>query len=112
MDQQSAPRARGAPKHEGKKMRVPAAILLATLVATPAFAIDVVSGSGAVVKNGAGLNVVNGDPCDGRLEAACLSREEDRRPGRTEFAPAVEQTEEPDPEYEPPTDIETVNRVY
>ncbi len=77
-------------------MRVPAAILLATLVATPAFAIDIVSGSGSVIKNGAGLNVVNGDPCAGRMEAACLSREDDRR-----SAPTVEdvvQVNEPPPE--------------
>lgn len=101
MDQQSAPRARGAPKHEGKKMRVPAAILLATLVATPAFAIDIVSGSGAVVKNGHGLAVVNGDPCAGRMEAACLGREDDRRQGSVEeVAPAVEETEEMEYEYE------------
>lgn len=59
-------------------MRVPAAIVLATLIATPALAIDIVSGSGAVVKNGAGLTVVNGDPCAGRMEAACMAREDDR----------------------------------
>ena len=93
MDQQSAPRDRGALNHKGKKMRVPAAILLATLVATPAFAIDVVSGSGAVVKNGAGLNVVNGDPCAGRMEAACLSREEDRREGRSVVTSTIEATD-------------------
>ena len=46
-------------------MRVLAAIVLATVVATPALAIDIVSGSGNVIKNGAGLNVVNGDPCAG-----------------------------------------------
>ena len=43
-------------------MTVPANILLATLIATPAMAIGIVSGSGAVVKDGAGLTVVNGDP--------------------------------------------------
>ncbi len=59
-------------------MRIFAAIVLATLIATPATAIDIVSGSGAVVKNGAGLTVVNGDPCAGRMEAACLDREGDR----------------------------------
>lgn len=77
-------------------MRIPAAIVLATLIATPAFAIDIVSGSGAVVKNGAGLTVINGDPCSGRMDAACLSRDDDRREGLTEaVAPVVEQQEEP-----------------
>ncbi len=60
-------------------MRLPAAIVLATLIATPALAIDIVSGSGAAVKNGHGLTVVNGEPCVGEMQAACLSREDDRR---------------------------------
>jgi hypothetical protein len=64
---------------EGCKMKVPAAVVLAMLIATPAMAIEIVSGSGAVVKNGAGLAVVNGDPCAGQMVAACLDREEERR---------------------------------
>ena len=79
-------------------MRVPAAILLAMLVATPAMAIDITSGSGAVVKNGAGLAVVNGDPCAGRMVAACLDREGDRREGRsTEGIDLEPASVEPDP---------------
>lgn len=66
-------------------MRIPAAILLTMLIATPAMAVDIVSGSGAVVKNGAGLTVVNGDPGDGRMEATCLDHEADRRQGETEI---------------------------
>ena len=83
-------------------MRVPAAILLATLVATPAFAIDVVSGSGAAVKNGHGLTVVNGDPCAGRMEAACLGREDDRRSeiAVEDLTEALDETDETDMEYE------------
>ena len=77
---------------KGITMRVPAAIVLATLVATPAMAIDIVSGSGAVIKNGAGLTVVNGDPCAGRMEAVCLDRQGDRRQGGvpTPQPPAVQ----------------------
>ena len=86
-------------------MRVLAAIVLATVVATPALAIDIVSGSGMVIKNGAGLNVVNGDPCSGRMEAACLSREEDRRADVPDFvAPAA--APPPAPEPTPPTQVE------
>ena len=78
MDQESRCAEGTVTNNEGSKMRIPAAIVLATLIATPATAIDIVSGSGAVVKNGAGLTVVNGDPCSGRMEAACLDREGDR----------------------------------
>ena len=60
-------------------MRVPAAIVLTMLIATPAMAVDIVSGSDAVVKNGAGLTVINGDPCSGRMEAVCFDRDGDRR---------------------------------
>ena len=60
-------------------MRVSAAIVLTMLIATPAMAVDIVSGSGAVVKNGAGLTVVNGDPCSGRMGDECDDRHEDRR---------------------------------
>lgn len=70
-------------------MRIPAAILLTILVATPAMAVDITSGSGAVVKNGAGLTVVNGDPCAGRMVAACLDRDGDRRAGRSSDAIAA-----------------------
>lgn len=70
-------------------MKVPAAILLTMLVATPAMAVDIVSGSGNVIKNGAGLTVVNGDPCAGRMVAACLDREGDRRAGRANDVEAV-----------------------
>lgn len=79
-------------------MRVPAVILLSMLITTPAMAIDIVSGSGAVVKNGAGLTVVNGDPCAGRGEAACLDREEARRDRRVPDAAvpaAVDPPEDP-----------------
>ena len=79
-------------------MRLAAAIVLATLIATPALAIDIVSGSGEVIKNGAGLNVVNGDPCDGRMEAACLDREGDR--GRGGFPEPLAPAAEPEPERE------------
>ena len=81
-------------------MRLPAAIVLATVIATPALAIDVVSGSGAVVKNGAGLTVINGDPCDGRLEAACLSREDDRQNDIPEDVTTALEPEEEEMEYE------------
>ena len=70
-------------------MRIAAAIVLATMIATPAFAIDIVSGSGTVVKNGHGLTVVNGDPCEGQMEAACLGREDERRDGRPVIAAAA-----------------------
>ena len=81
-------------------MRLAAAIVLATVIATPALAIDVVSGSGAVVKNGAGLTVINGDPCDGRLEAACLSREDDRQNDIPEDVTTALEPEEEEMEYE------------
>lgn len=69
---------------KGRKMRAPAAILLTMMIATPAMAVDVVSGSGEVVTNGAGMTMVNGDPCDGRMEAACLDRQSDRVADRTD----------------------------
>lgn len=96
MDQERPAGRSGKKKQREAKMRMFAAIVLATVVATPALAIDIVSGSGNVIKNGAGLNVVNGDPCSGRLNAACLDREGDRgRISPSEFTPAVEQASDP-----------------